>query len=132
MAHEKKKELMIQFCIAYRSILAKHTLSATNATGKQVIEATGLPISLYMGRNQGGGQQVSARIAYNEVDLLIYFTDPNSPGDAFQDPFLLEILRLCDQHNVPVATNLATAEMLILVLDRGDLDWRMVAKGKKV
>ena len=132
MAHEKKKELMIQFCIAYRSILAKHTLSATNATGKQVIEATGLPISLYMGRNQGGGQQVSARIAYNEVDLLIYFTDPNSPGDAFQDPFLLEILRLCDQHNVPVATNLATAEMLILGLDRGDLDWRMVAKGKKV
>ena len=131
MAHEKKKELMIQFCIAYRSILAKHTLSATNATGKQVIEATGLPISLYMGRNQGGGQQVSARIAYNEVDLLIYFTDPNSPGDAFQDPFLLEILRLCDQHNVPVATNLATAEMLILGLDRGDLDWRMVAKGKK-
>ena len=131
MAHEKKKELMIQFCIAYRSILAKHTLSATNATGKQVIEATGLPISLYMGRNQGGGQQVSARIAYNEVDLLIYFTDPNSPGDAFQDPFLLEILRLCDQHNVPVATNLATAEMLILGLDRGDLDWRTVAKGRK-
>ena len=132
MAHEKKKELMIQFCIAYRSILAKHSLSATNATGKQVIEATGLPISLYMGRNQGGGQQVSARIAYNEVDLLIYFTDPNSPGDAFQDPFLLEILRLCDQHNVPVATNLATAEMLILGLDRGDLDWRNVAKGKKL
>ena len=132
MSHDRKKELMIQFCIAYRSILAKHTLSATNATGKQVIEATGLPISLYMGRNQGGGQQVSARIAYNEVDLLIYFTDPNSPGDAFQDPFLLEILRLCDQHNVPVATNLATAEMLILGLDRGDLDWRMVAKGKKV
>ena len=132
MAHEKKKELMIQFCIAYRSILAKHSLSATNATGKQVIEATGLPISLYMGRNQGGGQQGSARIAYNEVDLLIYFTDPNSPGDAFQDPFLLEILRLCDQHNVPVATNLATAEMLILGLDRGDLDWRNVAKGKKL
>ena len=132
MAHEKKKELMIQFCIAYRSILAKHTLSATNATGKQVIEATGLPISLYMGRNQGGGQQVSARIAYNEVDLLIYFTDPNSPGDAFQDPFLLEILRLCDQHNVPVATNLATAEMLILGLERGDLDWRDVAKSKKL
>ena len=131
MAHEKKKELMVQFCIAYRGILARHELSATNATGKQVMEATGLPISLFMGRNQGGGQQVSARIAYNEVDLLIYFTDPNSRTDSFQDPFLLEILRLCDKHNVPVATNLATAEMLVLGLDRGDLDWRELVHPRK-
>ena len=123
MAQDKKKELMIQFCIAYKGILAKHALSATNTTGRLVAEATGLPITLYLSRAQGGQQQVSARIAYNEIDLLLYFTNPNNT-DPLQDQNLLQIERLCDMHNVPYATNLATAEMLILGLDRGDLDWR--------
>lgn len=123
MAHDKKKELMVQFCIAYRGILAKHSLSATNTTGRLVAEATGLPISLFLSRAQGGQQQVGARIAYNEVDLVLFFTDP-SLNDPVSEQNLLQIERLCDMHNVPFATNLATAEMLTLGLARGDLDWR--------
>ena len=118
MAHDKKKELMVQFCIAYKGILEKHSLSATNTTGRLVAEATGLPITLYLSRAQGG-----ARIAYNEIDLVLFFTDPGC-NDPVQEQNLLQIERLCDMHNVPFATNLATAEMLTLGLARGDLDWR--------
>ena len=123
MAQDKKKELMIQFCTAYKAILAKHNLSATSTTGRLVSEATGLPITLYLSRAQGGQQQVGARIAYNEIDLVLFFTNP-STSDPVQEQNLLQIERLCDMHNVPYATNLATAEMLILGLERGDLDWR--------
>lgn len=123
MAHDKKKELMVQFCIAYKGIFAKHSLSATSTTGKLVSEATGLPINLYLSRAQGGQEQISARIAYNEIDLVLFFTDPNC-SDPVMEQNLLQIERLCDMHNVPYATNLATAEMLTLGLARGDLDWR--------
>ena len=130
MAHDKKKELMVQFCTAYKSILAQHKVSATATTGRLVAEATGLPIALFMARNQGGPEQVMARIAYNEVDLVFFFTDPNSV-DPQQDQCLLDLLRLCDTYNVPCATNLATAEMLILGLQRGDLDWREMTKSRR-
>ncbi len=123
MAQDKKKELMIQFCIAYKGILAQHNLMATNTTGKLVSEATGLPITLYLSRAQGGQQQVAARIAYNEVDMLLFFTNPTN-NDPVQEQNLLQLERLCDMHNVPYATNLATAELLIMGLARGDLDWR--------
>lgn len=129
MAHDSKKELMVQFCIAYKGILSKHNICATSTTGKLVAEATGLPVTLFLARSQGGHQQVGARIAYNEIDLVLFFTDPNV-YDPQQDKSLLEILRLCDMHNVPIATNVATAEMLILGLQRGDLDWRMVINPK--
>ena len=130
MAHDKKKELMVQFCTAYKSILAQHKVSATATTGRLVAEATGLPISLFMARNQGGPEQVMASIAYNEIDLVFFFTDPNSV-DTQQDQCLLDLSRLCDTYNVPFATNLATAEMLILGLQRGDLDWREMSKGRR-
>ncbi len=127
MAHDKKKELMFQFCTAYKSVLAKHNLSATATTGRMVADATGLPVSLFMARSQGGHQQVDARIAYNEIDMVIIFTDPND-NDVWEDQRIIQTLRLCEMHNVPVATNLATAEMLILGLQRGDLDWREMAR----
>ncbi len=127
MAHDKKKELMVQFCTAYKSILSKHNLSATATTGRMVAEATGLPVSLFMARAQGGHQQVDARIAYNEIDMVIIFSDPND-NDPWEDQRIMQTLRLCEMHNVPVATNLATAEMLILGLQRGDLDWRDMAR----
>ncbi len=123
MAHDKKKELMVQFCTAYKSVLAKHNLSATATTGRMVADATGLPVSLFLARSQGGHQQVDARIAYNEIDMVIIFTDPND-NDPWEDQRIMQTLRLCEMHNVPVATNLATAEMLVLGLQRGDLDWR--------
>ena len=127
MAHDNKKELMVQFCTAYKSVLAKHNLSATATTGRMVADATGLPVSLFMARSQGGHQQVDARIAYNEIDMVIIFTDPND-NDVWEDQRIIQTLRLCEMHNVPVATNLATAEMLILGLQRGDLDWREMAR----
>ena len=123
MAHDKKKELMIQFCTAYKSILAKHSLSATATTGRLVAEATGLPVTLFLSRNQGGHQQVDARIAYNEIDLVILFSDPNE-NDLWEDQRIMQTMHLCDTYNVPMATNLASAEMMVLGLQRGDLDWR--------
>lgn len=130
MAHDKKKELMVQFCTAYKSVLSKHNLSATATTGRLVAEATGLPVTLYLSHNQGGHQQVDARIAYNEIDLVLLFTDPNN-SDPWEDQQVVQTMHLCDAHNVPMATNLATAEMLILGLQRGDLDWREMIRRKR-
>ena len=130
MAHDKKKELMVQFCTAYKSVLSKHNLSATATTGRLVAEATGLPVTLYLSHNQGGHQQVDARIAYNEIDLVLLVTDPNN-SDPWEDQQVVQTLHLCDAHNVPMATNLATAEMLILGLQRGDLDWREMIRRKR-
>lgn len=130
MAHDKKKELMVQFCTAYKSILAKHNLSATATTGRLVAEATGLPVTLFLSHSQGGHQQVNARIAYNESDMVLLFSDPNGM-DPWEDQQIVQTIHLCDTHNVPIATNLASAEMLILGLQRGDLDWREMVKPKR-
>ena len=130
MAHDKKKELMVQFCTAYKSILSKHNLSATATTGRIVADATGLPVTLFLSHNQGGHQQVDARIAYNEIDLVLMFTDPNGMN-PWEDQQIVQTIHLCDTHNVPVATNLASAEMMILGLQRGDLDWREMIHRKK-
>jgi len=129
IAHDKKKELMVQFCIAYCGILNKHSLYATGTTGKLVSEATGLEIHKFLSGSQGGDQQIGARIAYNEIDILLFFRDPLSAQP--HEPDEMSMLRLCDIHNVPVATNVATAEVLIRALDRGDLDWRDIVNPKK-
>lgn len=123
LAHDKKKELMVQFCTAYKSILNKHNLFATATTGRLVGDSTGLPITLLLSHKQGGHQQINARIAYNEIDLVLLFSDPNTV-DAWEDSQIIETIRHCDRHNVPIATNLASAEMLIMGLQRGDLNWR--------
>ena len=130
MAHDKKKELMVQFCTAYKSILSKHNLSATATTGRLVAEATGLPVTLFLSHSQGGHQQVNARIAYNEIDMVLLFSDPNGT-DPWEDQQIVQTIHLCDTHNVPVATNIASAEMLILGLQRGDLDWREMMRHKR-
>ena len=130
IAHNNRTELRVQFCTAYCGILAKHTLCATATTGQMVAEATGLTIHRFMSFYHGGGQQIGARIAYNEIDMVLFFTDPNAV-DPWQDQTLVETLHLCDAHNVPMATNLATAEMLILGLQRGDLDWREMIRRKR-
>ncbi len=128
MSHDNKQELMVQFCIAYCGILAKHTICATDRTGRLVIEATGLPVQLFLSHAHGGSQQIGARISYNEIDMVIFFNDPQS-GDLDND--LNYIIKLCDQNNIPVATNAATAEMLIHGLARGDLDWRDIVNPKR-
>ena len=123
LAHDKKKELMVQFCTAYKSVLEKNNLLATATTGRLIADNTSLPITLLLSHKQGGHQQINARIAYNEIDLVLLFSDPNTV-DSWDDSQLLETIRHCDKHNVPSATNLAAAEMLIMGLQRGDLDWR--------
>lgn len=126
IAHDAKKELMVQFCIAYCGILSRHTLLATGTTGKTVNEATGLNIIRFLGGSQGGSQQIASRIGCNEIDLVLLFRDPLNPKP--HEPDETALLRLCDVHNIPVATNIATAEMLIHGLERGDLDWREIVK----
>ncbi len=127
IAHDSKKELMVQFCIAYCGILSKHNICATATTGKLVADTTGLNILRFMG-GKGGAQQIASRISYNEIDLLFFFRDPinrrsSEPDDA-------DIFRLCDVHNIPFATNIATGEVLIQGLARGDLDWRNIVNPK--
>ncbi|MCM1329287.1 MAG: methylglyoxal synthase [Ruminococcus sp.] len=124
IAHDSKKELMVQFCIAYCGILSRHNLCATGTTGKMVSQATGLNIQRYLSGSQGGAQQISARISCNEIDLLLFFRDPLTP--KAHEPNESDLLRLCDVHNIPVGTNIATAEALIHALERGDLDWRQI------
>ena len=129
IAHDTKKELMVQVCIAYCGILSHHKICATGVTGKLIGDATGLDVVRFLAGAQGGDQQISARIACNEIDLLLFFRDPisakpNEPNEA-------NLLRLCDVHNIPVATNIATAEALIHALDRGDLDWRDIVNPKR-
>ena len=128
MAHDSKKELMTQFCIAYCGILSRHSLCATGTTGKLVAEATGPEIQRFLSGSQGGDQQIASRIACNEIDLLLMFRDPLTPIP--HEPNEANLLRLCDVHNIPVATNIATAEALIHSLARGDLDWRDIVNPK--
>lgn len=123
IAHDAKKELMVQFCSAYCGILSKHSLIGTSTTAKQVSQATGLPIKKYLS-GRGGAEQILALLSCNEVDVLLFFRDPIHPKNS--DIHDMDLLRLCDVHNVPVATNIATAEALILALERGDLDWREI------
>ena len=121
IAQDTKKELMVQFCIAYCGILGKHKLCSTSRTGKLVADATGLSISRFLSGSHGGCEQIASRIACNEIDLLLFFRDPMNQNPDFD---YTTLLRLCDVHNIPVATNIATVEALIHALERGDLDWR--------
>ena len=128
IAHDAKKELMIQFCIAYCGTLSKHNICATGTTGKLVAEATGLDVTRFLAGSQGGDEQIASRIACNEIDLLLFFRDPlnakpNEPNEA-------NLMRLCDVHNIPVGTNIATSEALIHSLEEGYLDWRDIVNPK--
>ncbi len=127
MAEDSKKELMVQFCIAYCGILAQHTICATDATGRMVSEATGLQIHRYLSHAHGGIQQIGARLTLNEIDMVLFFKDPKS--DALFDD-VNYIACLCDANNIPFASNIATAEVLIQGLKYGDLDWRDIVNPK--
>ena len=123
IAHDGKKTLMQDFCIAYRGILSKHNLFATGTTGRLIEEVTNLSIRKYLAGHLGGEQQMSAQIAQNDIDALIFLRDPMAKP---HEPEVNGVIKLCDMHNIPMATNLATAELIILSIDRGDLDWREI------
>ena len=126
IAHDSKKKLMQNFCIAYRSILAKHNLFATATTGRLVSDSTNINVHKYLPGPLGGLQQLSAAIESNEIDMVIFLRDPLTA--KAHEPGIVGIVKNCDIHNIPFATNIATAELLIHALDRGDLDWREMYK----
>ena len=126
IAHDAKKKLMQKFCIAYRGILSKNDLYATGTTGRLIEEVTNLNIHKCLAGHLGGEQQIGAQIENNEIDLVIFLRDPLNPQK--HEPDVNNVIRLCDTHNIPLATNLASAELLIKALDRGDLEWREMYK----
>ena len=132
ISDDKKKELLTQFCIAYCGILSKNRLCATNITGNYISDATGLDIDKLLPGSHGGVQQILSRISYDEIDMLIYMRDATLDHSDRSREVTENLLRLCDLHNVPAATNIATAEILICGLERGDLDWRQGIKGSSV
>ena len=122
IAHDSKKKLMQNFCIAYRGILCKNELYATGTTGRLIEEVTNLNVHKYLAGHLGGVQQLGAQIEHNEIDLVIFLRDPLTPKS--HEPDVFKVGTVCDIHNIPMATNLATAELLIKALDRGDMEWR--------
>ncbi len=122
IAHDAKKKLMQNFCIAYRGILSKHELYATGTTGRLIEEVANLNVHKYLTGHLGGEQQMAAQIEHNEIDLVIFLRDPLT--SKVHEPDVNNSVKLCDTYNIPLATNLATAELLIKALDRGDLEWR--------
>lgn len=121
IAHNKKKELMGAFCIAYKDILKQHSLFATSGTASIIADSAGLDVAK-VSHGILGEQQISSRVAYNEIDLVIFFRDPVSR--EYSEPDIGGLLNLCDQNHIPFATNIATAELLIKSLERGELEWR--------
>ena len=126
IAHDAKKKLMQNFCIAYRGILSKHNLYATGTTGMLIEEVTNLNVHKLLAGHLGGMQQIGASIEQDEIDLVIFLRDPLHP--KVHEPDVNKVIRLCDMHNIPLASNLATAELLIKSLDRGDFEWREMYK----
>lgn len=126
IAHDAKKILMQNFCIAYRGILCKNELYATGTTGRLIEEVANLNVHKFLAGHLGGEQQLGAQIEHNQIDLVIFLRDPVKPKT--HEPDVNSVVHLCDMHNIPIATNLATAELLIKSLDRGDLEWREMYK----
>lgn len=122
IAHDAKKTLMQNFCVAYRAVLSRHTLYATGTTGRMIEEASGLLVHKFLAGHLGGENQLCALIEENQLDAVIFLRDPLTPKK--NDPEPQNIMHLCDQSPIPIATNLASAEILLHAIDRGDLDWR--------
>lgn len=129
IAHDKKKHIMVSFAIAYQHVLKKHKLFATGTTGKRITDETGLVIHRFQSGPLGGDQQIGAMVANNEMDMVIFFRDPLTAQP--HEPDVTALIRLCDVHEIPLATNLGSAEIFIHGLERGDLNWREIIKQKK-
>lgn len=127
IAHDKKKDDLVRFTTAYKHIFSQHDLFATGTTGLRIMEATGLKIERFQSGPLGGDQEVGALVAKNKMDLIFFFRDPLTAQP--HEPDVSALMRLCDVYNVPLATNMGTAEILIKGLERGDLEWRMIVHG---
>ena len=129
IAHDKKKDDMVQFTLAYKPILSQHQLFATGTTGSRIQEATGLTVHRYQSGPLGGDQQIGAMVAQNDIDAIIFFRDPLTAQP--HEPDVSALIRLADVYSVPLATNMGTAELIIHGLDRGDLKWRTIVREKE-
>lgn len=129
IAHDQKKEEIVRLAIAYKHLLKKHRLFATGTTVKRIAEATGLPVRRFLSGPLGGDQQIGAKVAQNEMDCIIFLRDPLTSQP--HEPDILALLRLADVHQIPLATNIATAEVLIRSLEQGDFAWREIVQGKR-
>ena len=129
IAHDKKKDDMVQFTLAYKPILSEHQLFATGTTGSRIQEATGLTVHRYQSGPLGGDQQIGAMVAQNDIDAIIFFRDPLTAQP--HEPDVSALIRLADVYSVPLATNMGTAELIIHGLDRGDLKWRSIVREKE-
>lgn len=123
IAHNRKKALIEDFCIAYKNILAKHEIYATGTTGRRIEEAANLHVHKFLPGSMGGDKQFTEMIERGYIDMVIFFYNPSMINP--KEPDVYQISRCCDQYNIPIATNIATAESLILGLDQGDLDYRL-------
>lgn len=128
IAHDKKKDDIVMLAIAYQQVLKNHTIYATGTTGKLISEATGLDIIRFKSGPLGGDQQIGAMVANNDIDLVVFFRDPLTAQP--HEPDVSALLRLCDVHNIPLATNLASGEIMMMALSRGDMDWRNTIRKK--
>ncbi|MCA0147833.1 MULTISPECIES: methylglyoxal synthase [Rossellomorea] len=129
IAHDKKKDDLIRFVLAYKTIIEKHTLFATGTTGKRIGEETGLSVHRFRSGPLGGDQEIGSYIANNKMDLILFFRDPLTAQP--HEPDVSALIRLCDVYSVPLATNMGTAEVLVRGLDRGDIAWRSIVKEKE-
>lgn len=129
IAHDKKKEAIINFSIAYQEVLKQHTLFATGTTGSRIENATGLSIHKFQSGPIGGDQQIGAMVANNEMDIIIFLRDPLTAQP--HEPDVSALMRLCDVHLIPLATNIAAAEIIIKALAKGDFSWRNIVKEQR-
>ena len=124
IAHDRKKDDLIQFVTAYQPILSEHTLYATGTTGRRIMEETDLEVIRFRSGPLGGDQQIGAMIAQDEMDMIIFFRDPLTAQP--HEPDVSALMRLCDVYNVPLATNMGTAEVLLKGLEQGFVNWRLI------
>ncbi len=129
IAHDKKKDALVQFSMAYEPVLEKHTLFATGTTGQRIMEETSLKIQRFQSGPLGGDQQIGAMVATNDMDAIIFFRDPLTSQP--HEPDISALMRLSDVYQIPLATNMATGELLMHALRRGELAWREIIKDKK-
>ncbi|MEK4424777.1 methylglyoxal synthase [Solibacillus sp. FSL K6-1523] len=129
IAHDQKKDNLIQFAIAYRDILAQHQLYATGTTGTMIHDETGLPITLFRSGPLGGDQQIGAMIANDEMDMVFFFRDPLTAQP--HEPDVMALVRLCDLYHIPLATNMGTAEIILKGLQEGFVDWRKLQERRQ-
>lgn len=129
IAHDRMKDEMVHLAVAYRHLLSAHTLYATGTTGQKIAQATGLTVRRFQSGPLGGDQQIGALVAENRLDCVVFLRDPLTAQP--HEPDVTALLRLCDVHRIPLATNIATAEIFLRAMEEGFFAWREVARWNK-